>query len=115
MQRRTSHNQPLITQPQVLSVLMQTVLATAIEPFPSSVDIEGITVTGFPNPKSLFERLVQETRRSGQTLVHYLNIHVANTAFSNTRLKGLLQQSDLVYCDGAGIVAGAKLMGQVLP
>jgi N-acetylglucosaminyldiphosphoundecaprenol N-acetyl-beta-D-mannosaminyltransferase len=94
---------------------MHPVQQSSIEPFPSTVEIEGIPVAAFSNPESLFERLVQETRQDGQTLVHYLNIHVANTAFANPRLKDILQRSDLVYCDGAGIVAGSKLLGQTLP
>lgn len=86
-----------------------------IEPFPDTVEIEDIAVTAFPNPASLFERLVNESRQPGQRVVHYLNIHVANTAFSNARLKHILQQSDLVYCDGAGIVLGSKILGSPLP
>jgi N-acetylglucosaminyldiphosphoundecaprenol N-acetyl-beta-D-mannosaminyltransferase len=86
-----------------------------IEPFPSVVEIEDISVAAFPNPQSLFERLVQESRKPGQSIVHYLNIHVANTAFGDVRLKQILQQSDLVYCDGAGIVLGSKMLGSPLP
>lgn len=86
-----------------------------ITPYPSAVEIEGITVTGFPNPDSLFERIVQEAKKPGQYLVHYLNIHVANTAFVQPDLRRILQASDLVYCDGAGIVLGAKMLGQSLP
>lgn len=86
-----------------------------ITPYPSAVEIEGITVTGFPNPESLFERIVQDTKKPGQHLVHYLNIHVANTAFVQPDLKRILQTSALVYCDGAGIVLGAKMLGQSLP
>ncbi len=86
-----------------------------IEPYPATVEIEGIPVTGFSNPQSLFERICQETRKNRQTLVHYLNIHVANSAFGNRKLKSILKQSDLVYCDGAGIVAGSRLLGTPLP
>lgn len=94
---------------------MSDALHAPIEPFPATVEIEDIPVTAFPNPASLFERLVQESRTPGQSMVHYLNIHVANTAFSNPRLKQILQQSDLVYCDGAGIVLGSKMLGSPLP
>jgi N-acetylglucosaminyldiphosphoundecaprenol N-acetyl-beta-D-mannosaminyltransferase len=86
-----------------------------IQPYPSSVDVEGIVVTGFANPLSLFERVYEETRRQCQSVVYYLNIHVANTAFINRKLKSILQRADLVYCDGAGIVAGANLLGTPLP
>lgn len=86
-----------------------------VVPYPSAVDIEGIAVAGFPNPESLFERVVQESRKPSQNVVHYLNIHVANTAQHNRALKDILQASDLVYCDGAGIVVGSKLLGTPLP
>jgi N-acetylglucosaminyldiphosphoundecaprenol N-acetyl-beta-D-mannosaminyltransferase len=88
-------------------------------PHPSISMVEGIPVHGFINPSSLFERLVQESREARQTatqrIVHYLNIHVANSAFMNADLKRSLQQADLVYCDGAGIVIGSKMLGQPLP
>ncbi|WP_373532835.1 WecB/TagA/CpsF family glycosyltransferase [Vampirovibrio sp.] len=87
----------------------------ALQPYPAVVNIEGISVTGFPNPQSLFKRIAQDTKAPGQTLVHYLNIHVANAAWMNPALKRCLQTSDLVYCDGAGIVVGAKWLGQTLP
>ena len=86
-----------------------------IEPFPAAVEIEEIPVAGFANPTSLFERLVQESLNPTQSVVHYLNIHVANKAFADARLKDILQRSDLVYCDGAGIVLGSKLLGSPLP
>lgn len=93
----------------------QTSASAALSPFPATSQIEGITVAGFPNPESLFERLVQMSRQSGQQRVHYLNIHVANAAYTNPTLKRILQASDLVYCDGAGIVVGSKLLGTPLP
>jgi N-acetylglucosaminyldiphosphoundecaprenol N-acetyl-beta-D-mannosaminyltransferase len=82
---------------------------------PATSIIEGIPVTGFPNPVSLFERLVRESRTPGQSIIHYLNIHVANTAFRDSDLKQALTHADLVYCDGAGIVLGSKILGQPLP
>lgn len=86
-----------------------------LAPYPHISEIEGIQVTGFPNPESLFERVVQEARKPRQNVVHYLNIHVANTAFHDQRLKSILQASDLVYCDGAGIVVGSRMLGNPLP
>lgn len=86
------------------------------QPFPQvTTIIEDIPVAGLPNPDSLFQRLVYECRRKEQSVVHYLNVHVANMAHQHPRLKRILQQCDLVYCDGAGIVLASKLMGQPLP
>lgn len=92
-----------------------TTISSTITPYPTIAEIEGIPVSGFPNPQSLFERLVQETRKAGQSVVHYLNIHVANTAWHDKPLRDILQASDLVYCDGAGIVLGSKMLGTPLP
>lgn len=86
-----------------------------LTPYPDASLIEGIAVAGFPNAASLFERLVQESRQPGRTVVGYLNIHVANTAFHNAALKQALQGANLIYCDGAGIALGARLLGQSLP
>jgi N-acetylglucosaminyldiphosphoundecaprenol N-acetyl-beta-D-mannosaminyltransferase len=95
--------------------MSQTTHSPHLAPYPPSSRIEGIAVAGFPNPESLFERIVQMSRLPGQKLVHYLNIHVANAAYTNPALKRCLQDSDLVYCDGAGIVVGSKLLGKPLP
>ncbi len=85
-------------------------------PYPTaSADIEGMHIAGFPNEVSLFERVIHETTKAGQSVIYYLNIHVANTAYQNARLKRILQEADLVYCDGAGIVVGSKLLGTPLP
>jgi N-acetylglucosaminyldiphosphoundecaprenol N-acetyl-beta-D-mannosaminyltransferase len=88
-------------------------------PYPEVSMVEGIPIHGFVNPSSLFERLVRESnaaRELGvQRIVHYLNIHVANSAFINPDLKRSLQEADLVYCDGAGIVVGSRWLGKPLP
>lgn len=83
--------------------------------FPPVVGIEDVPVSAFENASALFERILHEIARPGQSLIHYLNIHVANTAFANPRLKQALQSADVVYCDGAGIMAGARIIGQSLP
>lgn len=86
-----------------------------MQPFPALVDVEGIPVSAFPNAESLFERLVRESVGPEQRVVQYLNIHVANMAAQYADLRQLLQASDLVYCDGAGIVWGSRLLGTPLP
>lgn len=95
--------------------MQQLKAAPAINPYPSMVEIEDIPVSGFLNPQSLFERVCLEAGKARQTVIFYLNIHVANTAFTNARLKAILQSADVVYCDGAGVVLGSKLLGAPLP
>ncbi len=90
-----------------------------VDPYPPRCTVEGIAVTAFRNPQSLFERVVLETRaaasRRRPMLVHYLNIHVANTALRQKSLKRILQNSPLVYCDGTGVRVGARLLGAHIP
>lgn len=51
----------------------------------------------------------------GHYLVMYANVHVLNTAYRDSELRQILNQADLVYCDGAGVKLGARLLGQHLP
>lgn len=78
-------------------------------------DIEGIGVDNIAHLSGLFERLRQEAQRPGKSIFAALNVHIANIAHQNPRLRQFLQASDVVYCDGAGIVLASKLLGQPLP
>ena len=90
-------------------------MGTTPQPYPGVATIEGIPVEGFPDPASLFERIKLEARKAQQSAVFYLNVHVANTARDQPRLKAILAKGDVVYCDGAGIVVAARMTGQRLP
>jgi N-acetylglucosaminyldiphosphoundecaprenol N-acetyl-beta-D-mannosaminyltransferase len=59
--------------------------------------------------------LIAEGRQRPGRTVAYLNVHVANTAYKTPDLTAFLKGVDLCYCDGAGIVLGARLMGHRLP
>jgi len=63
--------------------------------------------------------LVEQTVRAAQTgqhrMVLYANIHVLNTACGDPDLRRILNQADIVYCDGAGVQLGARLLGHCLP
>jgi N-acetylglucosaminyldiphosphoundecaprenol N-acetyl-beta-D-mannosaminyltransferase len=52
--------------------------------------------------------------RGGAT-VAYVNVHVLDVAASDARLRTFLAAADLVYCDGGGVVLGARLLGHTLP
>ena len=51
----------------------------------------------------------------GQRCVMYANVHVLNMAYHDPDLRDILNRADLVYCDGAGVVLGARLLGRRLP
>ncbi len=47
--------------------------------------------------------------------VAYANVHVINTAARDADLRGFLADVDVCYCDGNGVVLGAKLLGREIP
>ena len=47
--------------------------------------------------------------------IMYQNIHVANVAADNVRLRQALNTADIVYCDGMGIKWGARVLGRCVP
>ena len=49
------------------------------------------------------------------SVILYANIHVLNTAYRDPELRAILSDADVVYCDGAGVALGARLLGHHLP
>lgn len=61
-------------------------------------------------------RLFAETIDAGEkALVLNVNVHCMNLAYERPWLVDILNAADLVYCDGDGVVLGARLLGQRLP
>ena len=85
---------------------------SAARHYQSPALIEDVPVVNLPSVKDLFQLVLDQVNRPKQSIVTYLNVHVANTAYENTELKRFLKQADFVYCDGAGIQVGAKILGQ---
>lgn len=75
--------------------------------------IEGMPVDAFANLTAFFDRIVEDIRRPEQTLIANLNVHAANIAHQNPEFKRFIQRADSVFCDGAGIVLAAKILGGV--
>ncbi|MDX2083993.1 MAG: WecB/TagA/CpsF family glycosyltransferase [Candidatus Melainabacteria bacterium] len=83
-----------------------------MNPFPQTSLVDGIAVDAFPDTQALFQRILHEIDRPGSSIVGYVNVHVANTAFRLPELKAFLRRASVVYCDGAGIVWGSRLLGE---
>ncbi len=78
------------------------------------VDVLGVGV----DPVELQEVLltVEEFIRLGEKkTVHYANVYCVNLAGLDKEYREILNRADLVYCDGYGVVLGAKIMGEILP
>lgn len=51
----------------------------------------------------------------GRHTIAYANVHVLNQAASNPALKDFLNAASLCFCDGNGVVLGARMLGNPLP
>ncbi|MGL4513239.1 MAG: WecB/TagA/CpsF family glycosyltransferase [Lacipirellulaceae bacterium] len=86
---------------------------------PTRIHVTGLAVDPI-DLAQLFDWVVaaaKEGRVSGaRRTVGYLNVHVANTAAGDERVRRYVNECcDLVYCDGKGIGWGARLQGLAEP
>jgi N-acetylglucosaminyldiphosphoundecaprenol N-acetyl-beta-D-mannosaminyltransferase len=73
------------------------------------VRIHAVTVADL---LALFAAIIDRDERA---LVLHVNVHGMNLAYEQPWLVDCLNRADLVYCDGDGVVLGARLLGQHLP
>lgn len=78
------------------------------------VDVLGVGVDRFDRA-GLFARVGELVHARGRATVAYANVHVLNTATGDAALRDFLNAADVCYCDGSGVVLGAKLLGETLP
>jgi N-acetylglucosaminyldiphosphoundecaprenol N-acetyl-beta-D-mannosaminyltransferase len=81
--------------------------------------VDGLAVDRFDGLPHLFAGMVALTQaakatQTPMTMMH-INVNNANVAHAQPRLKHIYNQANMLYCDGAGIVWGSKLMGHKLP
>ncbi len=65
--------------------------------------------------QGLLDRVAAAIAARASITVAYANVHVLNVAQGAPDLQAFLAAADLVYCDGVGVVYGARLTGQHLP
>ena len=65
--------------------------------------------------EGLMKRINKFLKSSQRFKVMYVNIHCMNAAFKDSEYKKIINSADLVYCDGAGVVIGASILGLNLP
>ena len=78
------------------------------------IDILGVGVHAIRRAE-LIPFVEERIQKNQRTTVAYANVHVLNQAHGNTQLQTFLNQADLCYCDGNGVIKGAKILGQTLP
>ncbi|NET34445.1 MAG: WecB/TagA/CpsF family glycosyltransferase [Cyanothece sp. SIO1E1] len=62
----------------------------------------------------VIEFIVQAASQRHKAIVGNLNVRAANFAFGLEWYRNFINQSDLVFCDGFGVLLGAKLLGHTI-
>jgi N-acetylglucosaminyldiphosphoundecaprenol N-acetyl-beta-D-mannosaminyltransferase len=81
--------------------------------------VERVDVLGVPVDPVTVDELHQRIRTFVQTgaraTVLHANVHAVNLACRHAWLARIFREADLVFCDGAGVQFGARLLGRRLP
>jgi N-acetylglucosaminyldiphosphoundecaprenol N-acetyl-beta-D-mannosaminyltransferase len=78
------------------------------------VDVLGVGV----NPltvEELHEKIAGYVEEGGHALVLHANVHGLNLAYRDARLRSLFNAAPIVFCDGSGVMLGARILGRRIP
>lgn len=81
---------------------------------PHNINLCGVRVTPV-TVDQLHASLAATIAAGERRRVLHINVHGANLAQSDQRLRQILNSADLVFCDGFGIRVGAYLLGHRIP
>lgn len=65
--------------------------------------------------KDLINEICEKIEKRDRFLVSHVNITALNLAYQNQWLKEFFNRCDRVYCDGMGVMLGARMLGEQLP
>jgi len=85
--------------------------------FPSArekVDVLGVGVDPL-TVGELHEEISRFVEGNGHALVLHANVHGLNLAYGDGRLRDLYNRAAVVFCDGSGVMLGARILGQRIP
>jgi len=80
---------------------------------PQRVNILGVQVADL-EVDELHEYILRTVRTNGKQQVLNVNVHALNLAYRNPWLRACFNQAGLVFCDGAGVILGARILGRKL-
>ena len=81
---------------------------------PPAIDILGVPVHPL-TVDELHEQLADVIARGEQARVLHVNAHGLNLAVEHRWLRDYLNQVEIVFCDGVGVIVGARLLGHHIP
>ena len=65
--------------------------------------------------EELHQRLAGYIDNRQHALVFHANVHGINLAVKDTAMMAALNRAEIVFCDGAGVILGARLLGHHIP
>ncbi len=77
-------------------------------------NILGVRIDALTIPE-LHRRLQDDIVARRKALVLHVNAHALNLAYTQRWYRDFLNQADVVFCDGAGVALGARLLGHRIP
>ena len=83
-------------------------------PVTNSLSILGVNVHAI-TVNELHEYIAHAIDNDIKTSILHVNVHGLNLAYKDTDFKQILNKSALVFCDGAGVILGAKILGYKIP
>ncbi len=75
----------------------------------------GVDLVGKADLEREVLRLARAPENSGRELVLNVNVHCLNLAYLDPELRRILNEAALIFCDGAGVALGARLLGLPAP
>lgn len=81
---------------------------------PAPIEILGVRVHPL-TVADLHHRLAEFIDGDQHALVFHANVHGINLAAENPSMRAALEQAEIVFCDGAGVILGARLLGHHIP
>mgnify|MGYP001243532328 CR=1 FL=1 len=63
----------------------------------------------------LIPQVLDLVESGSQSTVGYVNVHVLNQTCTDSELRVFLNQLTLCYCDGNGVIKGARWLGEEIP
>lgn len=75
-----------------------------------TVRLLGLRITVI-DPAGMVEEIARLVARPGCALVNNVNVNACNLAFDLPEFRRILNESEVVFCDGFGVKLGARLLG----
>ena len=73
------------------------------------VEVDPVIVT------ELHERILAAVRKGGRALILHVNAYALNLCYRDSDLRSFFNAASVVFCDGAGVMLAARILGRGLP